>query len=309
MLNKDLSPLVSVVVISYNSGKYIEETLDSIYNQSYENIELIISDDGSADTTVLLANNWLEQKKQRFVNSAVLEVIENTGISSNLKRGIVSSSGEWIKSIAADDILTPDCVETYIAAANNSSEECFISNLTVLQDGKLSDYTVWQKYVDEFDALSVAQKSMYYTINSIFLHTPSLFLKRNLFDRFRLIDEKYKLLEDQPLFFGLLRNGINIVLLKAVTVIYRKHDSNLTVTASKGFLKNLDMAFDEYKKPVLETFFLGKVLIFLHNQNYKKSIKQKPSRLDREILKFYGILTSLIYKYLIKLIIKNKFKK
>jgi len=54
--------LVSVVVVTYNSSKYVEETLESIKNQTYPNIELIVTDDCSTDSTVDIVMNWEEKK-------------------------------------------------------------------------------------------------------------------------------------------------------------------------------------------------------------------------------------------------------
>ena len=59
-------PLVSIIVITYNSSKYVLETLESAKAQTYENIELIISDDGSTDDTIKICKNWLEKNQDRF---------------------------------------------------------------------------------------------------------------------------------------------------------------------------------------------------------------------------------------------------
>lgn len=56
------NPLVSVIVITYNSSKYVLETLNSVAAQTYDNIELIISDDCSKDNTVEICRNWLKMK-------------------------------------------------------------------------------------------------------------------------------------------------------------------------------------------------------------------------------------------------------
>ncbi len=77
------SPLVTIVVLCYNSSNTIIETLESIYNQTYQNIELIISDDFSLDESVLIAQNWLSEKNSRFVDSHTLTSHKNEGISAN----------------------------------------------------------------------------------------------------------------------------------------------------------------------------------------------------------------------------------
>ena len=64
-MNKIINcPLVSVIVVTYNSSKYIIETLDSIKNQTYSNLEIIITDDSSNDMTMSRINNWLDRNKE-----------------------------------------------------------------------------------------------------------------------------------------------------------------------------------------------------------------------------------------------------
>jgi alpha-1,3-rhamnosyltransferase len=90
MLSTDMEekeqPLVSVRVITYNSSKTVIETLDSIYNQTYPNIELIISDDCSKDDTVAICREWVNQHKERFARTEILTVPQNTGVSANINR-------------------------------------------------------------------------------------------------------------------------------------------------------------------------------------------------------------------------------
>ena len=59
-------PLVSIIVITYNSAKYVLETLESAKNQTYQNIELIISDDCSIDNTVDICTRWLNENKDEI---------------------------------------------------------------------------------------------------------------------------------------------------------------------------------------------------------------------------------------------------
>ena len=85
--NKD-TPLVSIIVITYNSSKYVLETLESAYNQTYQNIELIISDDCSTDDTVEVCKKWVDEHKDRFVRSEIITTPVNTGIPVNCNRGL-----------------------------------------------------------------------------------------------------------------------------------------------------------------------------------------------------------------------------
>jgi len=118
----DDKPLVSVTVITYNSAKFVLETLESIRQQTYSNIELIISDDCSKDNTVELCQQWINEHGGRFVRSTIVTTPVNTGVAANFNRAIDNSNGEWIKGIAGDDLLLPTSVADYINYINDNDE-------------------------------------------------------------------------------------------------------------------------------------------------------------------------------------------
>ncbi len=86
--------LISVIVITHNSSDFILETLDSIRLQTYEGIELIISDDASTDETVSICTDWLKEHKKRFVGASLLRHPEQGGIAVNCNRGFFASNGD-----------------------------------------------------------------------------------------------------------------------------------------------------------------------------------------------------------------------
>ena len=87
------SPLVTVVVITYNSSKYVIETLDSIYNQTYTNLELIISDDCSKDDTIKICEDWLKKNGNRFYHTEII----TTEINRDQTKQHKDISGKLIK--------------------------------------------------------------------------------------------------------------------------------------------------------------------------------------------------------------------
>ena len=72
-------PLVSIVVVTYNSAKYVLDVLECIKEQTYANIELIISDDASQDETLDVCKNWIEHNRDRFKFFQLLCSSQNTG--------------------------------------------------------------------------------------------------------------------------------------------------------------------------------------------------------------------------------------
>ena len=119
-----MKPLVTVAVTTYRSAVYVIETLESVYGQTYQEIALVISDDCSPDNTVALVNDWiaLERVQNRFVSIEVITVPKNTGVSANCNRCIKAAAGDWIKFIAGDDILYPNCITDNMQFAAENPE-------------------------------------------------------------------------------------------------------------------------------------------------------------------------------------------
>ena len=116
------APLVTIAVITYNSAKYVLETLESIKAQTYQNIELVISDDNSKDDTVHLCSHWINENKSRFFKTKLLTVDKNTGVTGNCNRALFEAEGEWMKDHAADDILLPDAIEKFVLFLDKTPE-------------------------------------------------------------------------------------------------------------------------------------------------------------------------------------------
>lgn len=114
--------LVSVVVVAYNSSKTILETLDSIFAQTYSPLELIIADDASTDDTAAIAREWIDAHRSRFVRTELVIAEKNGGISANCNRGCSRAQGDLMKSIAADDILLPNCITDNVDFMNTHPE-------------------------------------------------------------------------------------------------------------------------------------------------------------------------------------------
>jgi glycosyltransferase involved in cell wall biosynthesis len=109
-------PLISVVLCSFNGEKFIKEQVDSILNQTYTNLELIISDDASTDSTLeILRRYQLNQKVKLHFQK------QNIGPTKNFDYAIRRASGEFIACSDQDDIWLPEKIERLHAAIEDSS--------------------------------------------------------------------------------------------------------------------------------------------------------------------------------------------
>lgn len=108
--------LISIIVPSYNQAQYLDECLQSVLDQTYQNWECIIVNDGSPDHTEEVAKNWLE-KDERFKYYKQ----KNNGVSSSRNTGIRIAKGEWILPLDADDKIGNRYLELAEEEFNNYS--------------------------------------------------------------------------------------------------------------------------------------------------------------------------------------------
>ena len=109
-MNKIKNNLVSVLIPAYNHENYIQETIESIINQTYPNIELIILDDGSKDKTWEKITELKPKCENRFVKIH-FETKQNEGTCITLNKLLKLSSGEFVYIIASDDLAKPQAIE------------------------------------------------------------------------------------------------------------------------------------------------------------------------------------------------------
>lgn len=233
------NPLISITVITYNSSKFVLETLESIKAQTYQNIELIVSDDCSKDNTVEVCREWIENNKERFVNTHLITTPVNTGISANINRALAVCKGEWIKGIAGDDALYPDSIEKVIEfLSRHQNIDLLLTQIEIFNESFEGKNSVgikpnnWQNNSIYSDNVT-AQKQLEYILKGGFFYTPGFFIRKTIYTAFGVYDEKYNLNEDIPFYTKIFLNKKHINFTPIVTVKYRKHIHNLTSINNK----------------------------------------------------------------------------
>jgi len=106
----DYSPLVSVVCMCFNHQEYVIESLNSVKNQTYKNIEILINDDYSSDNSVSEINKWLKFNKATVINFNS----KNIGNTKSFNALAKHTKGEYLIDLATDDILMPNAIEKHI---------------------------------------------------------------------------------------------------------------------------------------------------------------------------------------------------
>ena len=125
-------PVVSVLIPVYNAEKYFSRCLDSILNQSYKNIEVILVDDGSPDKCGLICDEYAKKDSR-------IKVIhqKNQGVSVARNVALDNASGDYTLFIDSDDTIHPDCIADCVktAVAHEADMVCF--NFAFIKNGIL----------------------------------------------------------------------------------------------------------------------------------------------------------------------------
>ena len=249
--------LVSIVVGTYNSSQYILETLESIKSQTYTNIELIVSDDCSSDNTVEIIHTWLSKNKTRFVRTELVTVPINTGVSANCNRCIKSSQADWIKMIAGDDILLPNCIEDNMNFVRTHPETKILFSQVRLYKNYFIEDNFVRVIPDQFPVNIMApQFSPLHQQNLLLLSdrisfTPSYFFNRESVLSVGGYDEENRSAEDYPMWLKLTKAGIRLDFMEKETVGYRQHDRALNNIEAKVLFKPLLLKTYSFRKQVV----------------------------------------------------------
>ncbi len=253
--------LVSIIIVTYNSGKYVLETLESAKAQSYRTIELIVSDDCSTDNTVEICTEWLDKHKVRFSRTELIKSEKNTGIAANCNRGVKAAQGEWIKMIAGDDILTEECIAVCMEFVKQREHE----NIQLIHGSA----KMYEDHFDEsrffrkrglpewkFNQPDITPREQYNILLRVCpIVTPTVCIKRNVFDLVGYFDEEIPFWEDRPMWLRLTKAGIKFYFIDAELVKYRVHSASVQKAQNKkyfsGYLISRDKAFSSLVLPDL----------------------------------------------------------
>lgn len=130
-----IQPLISICIPAYNAEKFIKETLESILNQTYQNLEIIITDDCSKDQTVSIINSFSDKRIKFYQNE------KNLGVEGNWNKALQLATGNYCKMMGADDILYSNCISEQLCVFENTENVDVVlvtSHKNVInQDGKL----------------------------------------------------------------------------------------------------------------------------------------------------------------------------
>ena len=113
-------PLVTVVGLCYNHSRYVIETLESIKQQSYPNLEVILIDDCSIDDSTEVVEKWLKENQLHW---KFIKHSSNKGVTKSLNESLDLANGKYYKAVACDDVLMPEFITTMVSRFEELTDE------------------------------------------------------------------------------------------------------------------------------------------------------------------------------------------
>ena len=178
--------LISVIVPVYNVERYLRQCIESITNQSYKNLQIILIDDGSKDNSGKICDEYAEKDKR-------IEVIhkENAGVSAARNTGLDNAKGEWITFVDADDWVEKNFCEILIKKAIENESDCIACGYNKVYCNNTEKNVVLQCY--EITGIEFVKDILYVQNGLGFCHMK--LWKKSVIDKVRF-EEDLKVGED-----------------------------------------------------------------------------------------------------------------
>jgi len=214
-------PLVSVIMTAYNCEKYLKESLESIFYQTFKDFEIIFYDDASTDKTWQLAVELLKNSK---CVSRMRHGKENVGCGEGRNRAIKEARGKYIAIQDADDISFRTRLEKEVDFLEENDDIFCVGAWAdkMEEDGKFIDFMTYpsQGHLEIFNDMMAG------IINPII--DPSCMYRREDFNKLGGYDGKWRLVPDFNLWARASKAGLKFANLQEVLVHYRQHPNSIT---------------------------------------------------------------------------------
>ena len=262
-------PKVSVIIPAYNSEQFIGETLDSLVRQTLDDIEAVIINDGSTDSTQSIIDGYT--KKYPWIKSYFQE---NAGVSATRNNGLTKATGKYVVFLDADDTYSDTSLEAFYKAGEAHDADIVLGRLATFGDGIKGEYSVVADRLakkDEIDPFDIDLIWKFLVGNKCY-HRERLVKSGVTFPLFRYCEEG-------AFFMSYVYSGVKKICgTMDACLFYRRHTKKQGLSVSqtvniglvKSFSDSLNMIYD----------------------GAKKALETAPESVDRE-----NYLQEIVYKY------------
>lgn len=260
-------PLVSVIIPCYNHDKFVQESIQSVINQTYKNIELIVIDDGSKDSSVQVVQEMIRDCEERFTNFEFRHR-PNKGVSATLNEAMEWCTGKYVALLASDDIIFTHKTQVQVDFLEKNEDITAVCGGVEIIDKNRNVTEVKLKPERTYD------------FESIIMHKFELPTATQMIRLDALLEvggfNPDIVLEDWYMWLKLSQIG-KIHYLHQILASYRKHDSNFSNNSEKMWQGRIDVlnCFKEskyYSKAMRRVEWLNGRAAYMNSKNSKKEM-------------------------------------
>lgn len=281
-----MDKLVSIIIPVYNAANYIYECLNSIQNQDYSRIEIIVIDDGSTDSTRDIITRYFQQVKVISQNNSGPSVARNTGIKE--------SNGEFICFVDADDLISSNMVSSLVNGIKNNKADFSICGIYMFNDQKkITKHVQVSKNNRVIRGNENLFEELYPFFNTYKINAPfgRIYKKDILIRNSIKFDEKLSLGEDSVFNMDYFSVIDSCYFIKDELYGYRRGNNYLTGKYSGAFKDNKKRRFEQMKNVLVkkgaeERFLNGQLIYIAYSYllELPDRLKEKNRAQKREII-------------------------
>jgi glycosyltransferase involved in cell wall biosynthesis len=221
-MKNNLQPLVSIGIASYNNSKYIIETLNSVANQTYKNIELIIVDDCSSDNSIFLIEDWLKSFAGKYI---FIKNKKNIGIPGVMNVFLENLSGKYFFGFSSDDIMLPHKTKVQVEYLEKHPDiKMVYSRNHVIDD---NGNFLFENKNSEVELVKETTLNELLTRNFNIINALTVMICTDVFKTVGKYDTKFPN-EDFPMWLKIANHFKIHYLYSEVVVKYRQHDFSIS---------------------------------------------------------------------------------
>jgi len=236
-------PLVSVIIPLFNQKQFVGEAIQSVLNQTCQNIEIIVVNDGSSDNPFPIL--------ERYKKNIILINQKNSGLAAARNSGIKRASGEYLQFLDADDFLYKEKIKLQLEFSESQRSKVSYCEIACYEN---DTHNTHLKYIGEI-------KDMFSHLYNLWHPYPApihaLLLKKEIFEKFGLFDEGLKACEDRYLLSILSAAGINFDYFLFIGGFRRLHKNNMNKNKFH-IVKNLVKYYKKMNEKLGDLYFIQK---------------------------------------------------
>ena len=205
--------MISVIIPAYNQGKYLDQAIQSVLDQTYPDFEIIVVDDGSTDATPDIVRSYLDSRVQYIYQ-------ENQGLSAARNTGIRCSKGSFLSFLDSDDLFMPNKLALLVDVLNQQPEVGLVAgqSIPIDENGNPAGEIFNKALPDKGHLLLLGNP----------LHVGSVLLRRSMQEKVGYFDETLRSYEDWDMWLRLARIGCQMAWVPKPVSMYRFHTSQMT---------------------------------------------------------------------------------